>query len=144
MELHINDRHERTDRQPAAARRVGASGACAPSALKHRWATVAQEAGQLLGWDSPVGVLVDGLFQKSPLAVGPDRRIGQRAGLTGPRMVLNEGRNRRGIGRQAELQKQIGHGVDLALHLMFLSPESHSSALAGMAPYPFWGAGFAR
>jgi hypothetical protein len=59
-------------------------------------------------------------------------------------MVRNEGRYRRGIGRQAELQKQIGHGMDMALHFVLLSPESHFSALAGMVPYPFWGAGFAR
>jgi hypothetical protein len=63
---------------------------------------------------------------------------------SGSRMVLNEGLYRRCIGRQAELQKQIGHGMDRALHLVFLSPESHFSALAGMAPYPFGGAGFAR
>lgn len=107
----------------------------APSALKHRRAAVAQEASQLLGRDGPVGVIVDGLFQKSPLAVGPDRRIGQRAGLAGPRMVLNEGCYRRGIGRQAELHKQIGHGVDRTLHLVFLSPKSHLSALARMALY---------
>ncbi|MEY3672960.1 MAG: hypothetical protein RI904_2617, partial [Pseudomonadota bacterium] len=80
--------------------------------------------------------------QKNSLAVGPDRRIGQCAGVTGSRMVLNEGRYRRGIGRQAELQKQVAHGVDRAMHLVSPFIKSHPSALARMAPYPFIGAEF--
>jgi hypothetical protein len=64
--------------------------------------------------------------------------------VAGSRMVLNEGRYRRWIGRQAELQKQIGHVVCRAMHLVFPSIKSHPSALARMAPYPFVGAGFVR